>query len=323
MSDQSREVAKSRIKDLIETRRCVQSKYLSLEQDLQETKWFAYRFMSPLQATRKFALAYQKYYESAFAAHFDRNAKPRAVNWTEFCKPCRSMTQLWVGRQNADRLGVPYESYLEFFDGFNMDRTRKHLPRPNQIEGSAAAKAVWPSLLAKFLKDRAWIQLVRLEQPQLHVGNFKGLAAQIAFREWALDVVRTSSTTFAQALEQLAFCRGLLPPEAFSSLWDKELYDDAVHRLSEDCRHGRITTAQAVSLPNAAYWPACFGLNDKSHNGTSCKSCPFQNDCRKVCDRVSQDLAEDHSRPDADAVKRKLNRERQARHREKKKMRTS
>ena len=323
MSDQSREVAKSRINDLIAARRCIQSKYLSLEQELQETKWFAYRFMSPLQATRKFALAYQKFYDRAFAAHFNRNAKPRAVNWAEFGKPCRSMTQLWIGRQNADRLGVPYESYLEFFEDFNTRRPRKHLPRPNQIEGSKAAKAIWPPLLANFLSERAWYQLVRLEVPQLHVANFRGLAAQIAFQKWALDVVRTSSTTFAQALEQLAFRQGLLPPEAFSTLWEKEPYEEAIRRLCEDRRHGRIITVQAASLSTAAYWPTCFGLNATSLDGIACESCPFQKDCRKVCDRMSQVLAEDYSRPDADAIKRKINRERQARHRNKKKMKGS
>jgi hypothetical protein len=161
MLDIARQLASRRVKENIDARRCIKSKYLNLECDLQQSKWFAYRFMSPWQATRKFALAYNDFYQRSFARHFDRNAKVQPVDWTEFGKPCRSMTHLWIGRQSADRLGMPYGAYLEFFDDFNMRRTRKHLPRPNQIEGSSEAQKLWPSKLAEFLMERAWNELAR------------------------------------------------------------------------------------------------------------------------------------------------------------------
>jgi|GEM_PF-5336421 len=60
MSDINKQLATERLDDNITARLCIHSKYLKLEPELQDSKWFAYRFMSPLQATRKFALAYNR-----------------------------------------------------------------------------------------------------------------------------------------------------------------------------------------------------------------------------------------------------------------------
>ncbi|MGR9506339.1 hypothetical protein [Rhizobium leguminosarum] len=86
MLDIARQLASRRVKENIDARRCIKSKYLNRERDLQQ-----YRFMSPWQATQKFALAYNEFYQRSFARHFDRNAKVQPVDWTEFGKPCRSM----------------------------------------------------------------------------------------------------------------------------------------------------------------------------------------------------------------------------------------
>lgn len=320
MTDTARELGSRRVKENIEARRCIKSKYLILERELQETKWFAYRFMSPFQATRRFALAYDEHYKRSFARHFDRNAKVSPVNWAEFGKPCRSMTHLWVGRQSADRLGMPYDDYLEFFDDFNMRRTRKHLPRPNQIEGGTSAKTVWPARLAAFQNERAWHQLVRLEMPQLHIDNYRGLAAQAAFRVWAMDVAAKPGRTFKQAMEQLSFRKRVLPSEAFLALIEEDMHKDFVQRLEEDCRHGHIVVEQSAQLSTASYWPSCFGLIEPPNTSVEpCGSCTFKVDCRKVLDFVARASTSNLTTPDADEVKRKKDRERQARHRKKKK----
>jgi hypothetical protein len=318
MLDIARQLASRRVKENIDARRCIKSKYLNLECDLQQSKWFAYRFMSPWQATRKFALAYNDFYQRSFARHFDRNAKVQPVDWTEFGKPCRSMTHLWIGRQSADRLGMPYGAYLEFFDDFNMRRTRKHLPRPNQIEGSSEAQKLWPSKLAEFLMERAWNELARINTPQLHVGNYRKLSAQDAFRQWAVTAVRSSSLTYEQAMGELSYRRCLLPPDTFRAMLGDEVYDDRRQRLEADRRAGRIVSENAETLCTAAYWPSCFGFRRATENASSpCQTCPFTVDCHKVEVKIAALITADPTMMTADDLKRKSDRERQASHRKK------
>jgi hypothetical protein len=310
MSDIDRQLAQRRLKEIDQARHCIHSKYLLIEPELQETKWFAYRFMSPFQATHKFALAYDEHYKRAFALHFDRNVKVRPVNWAEFGTPCQLMTQLWGARQNADRLGMPYDDYLEFFDEFNMRRTRKQLPRPNQIEGSAAAKLVWPMKFAAFQSERAWHQLVRLKVPQLHVENFREHPAQIAFRVWAMDVVRTAARTFRQAMEELAYRQRVLPPEAFQAVLADDVYKDLTELMEAYCKHGHIFPHAAATLSFASFWPSCFAL--VAPNTRMCVKCPFQRDCQKMNDYIAGKSTKSSSLT-ADDLRRKKDRERQAR----------
>lgn len=310
MSDIDKQLAQRRMDENDQAKHCIHSKYLLIEPELQETKWFAYRFMSPFQATRAFALAYDKHYKRAFARHFDRSVKVRPVNWAEFGTPCQLMTQLWVARQNADRLCMPYDDYLEFFDEFTMRRPRKQLPRPNQIEGSAVAKLTWPAKLAAFQSERAWHQLVRLEAPQLHVENFREHPAQIAFRAWAMDVVRMAERTFKQAMEQLAFRQRVLPPEAFLPVIEDDVHRDFMERLEADCEHGRIFPQQGTTLSFVSFWPSCFALVAPSAG--TCAKCPFQQDCRKI-NVYSAGKSAKSSTLTADDLKRKKDRERQAR----------
>jgi hypothetical protein len=320
MFDTDNKLARRRVEDNDKARRCIHSKYLSRERELQETKWFAYRFMSPYQATSQFALAYDKHYKQSFKRHFDCGAKPTPVNWAEFGTPCRSMTHLWIARQNADRLGMPYDDYLEFFDDFNMRRTRKQLPRPNQIEGSETAKLVWPAKLDAFQLERAWHQLVRLDVPQLHVENFRGHPAQTAFRAWAMDVVRLPSRTFKQAMEQLAFRQCVVPPEAFCAVLEDDVLEDFKARFEADCKHGWIVSKPAPTLGFVSFWPSCFGLT--APNGSACDKCPFRNDCRKMNQYAVENAARS-STPTADDLRKKKDRERQARHRQKQKQNAS
>jgi hypothetical protein len=315
MPHTNKQLAQGRLKENDLARSCIHSKYLKLEPELQETKWFGYRFMSPYQATQKFAFAYEKHYKHAFARHFDRYAKPRPINWAKFAEPGPLMTQLWGARQNADRLGMPYDDYLEFFDEFNMRRTRKQLPRPNQIEGSAAAKLVWPAKLVPFESDRSWHRLVCLDVPQLHVENFREHPAQIAFRAWAMSVVRRPGRTFKQAMEQLAYRQRVVPAEAFLSVIPNEEHRDFTDRFEADCRQGRIFPKPAIALSAVSFWPSCFSLI--APNTATCAKCPFQQDCRKMND-YSTEKSVSSSTLTADDLRRKKDRERQALHRTKK-----
>lgn len=308
------EIAKARIEETQTALVCIKSKYLKLERELQQAKWFAYRFMSPFQATRQFALAYEAHYKHAFARHFDRTKNVKAVNWTEFGRPGRTMTQLWIGRQCADRLGMPYRDYLEFFDDFNMRRPRKQLPWPNQIEGNADAKAVWPARLEKFRAERAWSQLVRLEAPQLHIDNYRVYPAQDDFREWVSTVVRTTDRSYRYSLEQFSFRKCFAPSDMWREIIADDLVDELVMGLELDVKDGRVVPDEAPKLSRPSFWPSCFSLNPDPTT-IACARCPFKRDCQTVHDRAVLKSTLNT----ADDLQRKKDRERQARSRKKRK----
>lgn len=309
-----------RLQDIIDTHRCIKMKFLRVERELQDQKWFPYRFISPYRATLLFVQEYERYYLRAFAQHFDRRKNVTPVNRLELHKPSRLMTQAWTGRQRADALGMPYGLYFEFFDNFLMRRTRKHLPRMNQIEGSEDARAVWPKLLATFKAERAWHQLMNLDAPQLHNDNFKGLPTQIAFRGWAMETIKASGRSYRQALEVVSFRKCLLPPDAFLAVMDEDVYAGHLEILEADRKHGRLESESPRQVDKSEMLPSCFGLVGVwPEDCQSCHTCMFAKQCQIFDVEASRQMSNDRNLISADDLKRKFNRERQAEHRRKKK----
>lgn len=313
--------AVQRLNDIIDAHRCIKSKYLDRERELQETKWYPYRFISAYRATMIFVREFECYYKRAFAQHFDKRIQVRPVNRQELHKPSRIMTHAWIGRQQADALGMPYALYLEFFDNFLLRRgKRKHLPQMNQLQGSPSAKKDWPKQLEKFLLERGWHQLMTIESPQLHTDNYSNLPAQSDFRAWAIDVIKTAGKSYRHALEDVSFRKCLLPPPSFLSLLDKETYASHIEILEAERKHGRLVPEVAEKVDSADLLPGCFGLVEVAQEqGQLCSSCVFARKCGIFRAQASIRMKNDPDFLTADDLKRKFDRERQAEHRKRKK----
>src|SRR5690348_14877843 len=81
-----------------------------MERELMQTKWFDYRFMSPLDATELFVREYTEAYRNKWATNFDTVEAEKKIpirggawrsNRSEFIS-------CWRARQFVDCLGVPY-----------------------------------------------------------------------------------------------------------------------------------------------------------------------------------------------------------------------
>lgn len=101
---------------------------LQEEAELNDTKFWDYRFMHPSQATQ--------YYAECYAAALKRAVSRRTDLWAGimmkglkkeciFELPAGSITGLWKGRQMADRIGCPYDFYCEHAMLF-ADKARMH-----------------------------------------------------------------------------------------------------------------------------------------------------------------------------------------------------
>lgn len=310
-----------RLQDVIDAHRCIRTKHLHLERDLQDQKWFPYRFVSPYRATILFVREYELYYERAFKQHYDKRIPVRPVNRMGLHSYSRLMTQAWTARQKADALGMPYGSYLEFFGDFLMRRgKRKYLPMLNQIEGSDKAKSDRQELLEKFRLERAWPQLMKIDAAQLQNDNFRKLPAQIAFRAWTMETIISSGRTHRQALELVSFQKHLLPPDAFLSLMDEDVYAGHIQTIEANKKHGWLTPEDVHQVDQTDLLPSCFGLFPVSaENRSPCVNCVFAKPCQKIYAKASARMKSDPEFISADDVKRKFDRERQAEHRRRKK----
>ena len=80
------------------------------ERDLDQTIWFDYRFITPMEATEALASAYQEEFKDRHGKNiYTEKAKgktgTRGSNWKS---NSREFNSCWSARQFADELGVPY-----------------------------------------------------------------------------------------------------------------------------------------------------------------------------------------------------------------------
>lgn len=100
----------------------ISQKFLAIEASLYTSKWFDYRFMSPVKATRLYAKTYQTEYRHMYRRYFDSRtaAYVKPIKFADIFDYAREknanksvLTGLWRGRQFADALGMPYQTFIE------------------------------------------------------------------------------------------------------------------------------------------------------------------------------------------------------------------
>lgn len=116
--------------------RFIPIKLLAEEAELNNTKFWDYRFMHPTQATQLYAQCYAAALKRAVSRRTDLWI---GLNMKGLKKACifeldaRSITGFWKGRQMADRIGCPYDFYCEHAMLF-ADKARMHfLPSSSQM----------------------------------------------------------------------------------------------------------------------------------------------------------------------------------------------
>src|SRR5690242_19007626 len=105
------EILRARIKDLVRAAEVVEKGRRQEERDLHHTKWFDFRFMSPVDATRQFAQHYEEQFKAAWRRNFDLEdaAKKRPLPSGDLLNTQNEWNAMWRARQAADVLGIPYE----------------------------------------------------------------------------------------------------------------------------------------------------------------------------------------------------------------------
>ncbi len=115
------------------------------ERELAKTKWFDYRFLSPIEATLKFVEDYQRAYRVQWRQSFDTATadKKRAIASGGLWHDRKEFTEFWNARAHADWLGVDYFIYCMVSMETALRRAKqKRILRPGQMRSNDCVQAV-------------------------------------------------------------------------------------------------------------------------------------------------------------------------------------
>ncbi|MCV2870381.1 hypothetical protein OEW28_17340 [Defluviimonas sp. WL0002] len=297
--------------------------YTGTEGRLMLTKWPAYRFTSPWAATAKFVIAYKTAYAKSVAVNCDRDYASilEVASRLKLEQNNAHLTQLWIARQHADELGVPYEFYLGFVFDFAMRRQRRAQPQPNQLRPTKAQETAW---FVKFKEewnlDRRSNEYNRMAPaPEYCIENDRNHPAQALFREQLMD--------HASNLDDPSFFLGKalkgtrqLSLEECTERFGTEMVERGVRSFGDAVRDGVAEVQGYPKISINQLLPSCFGIpGAAAEPGSACSCCPIQKGCARALQVVEDVVRSTTGTADPLAEhKKRLQRERTRRSRAKK-----
>ncbi|TXN07331.1 hypothetical protein FV222_02585 [Methylobacterium sp. WL103] len=282
----------------------------AFERYLATTKWFGYRFMSPINATLRFIEEYQFAYQMHWSRSFSKDDAPnkRCIASGGLYHNRREFSTFWNARAHADSLGVPYRHYVSYaFEAHLRRAKQKRLPRPNQIRRDDCVALV----LRKWeeeLSGSRWMS----ELPHYRQENFCGLPMQIAHQDHVASTTRKRSNARFAIAGSIEAWR-VLPIDKAQQACGIDVVKIALEAVG-----GMLSPLPIERLPDEELIPSCFGL-PVIHEpvGNPCDHCPLAEACVAETARVSAKvLARFGSDNPTSDHKRMQQRERQRRRRQ-------
>lgn len=276
--------------------RTIMPEALARERELANSKWFAYRFMSPLAATKLFAELYRKGVKAYVREHRDIEEAEKANGIADniFSQPSGSLTQLWKARQRADALGLPYDLLISF--GFHFVGRRKwnSTPRPIQLFGSKNSDVAWPLEIEKYLEDRLPMALNSMPTlPQYRTENYRGLSVQNEFREYVLDDLKTHDSNWSTKIGNACVGRRHLPLSLALPLVPDAEWSAIASAIRTDLDLGVLSPPPEKHVTDIALASACIGIpSARDESSSCCQSCPFNASCRSLVDSATKLLVD-------------------------------
>jgi len=256
------------------------------ERALVSTRWFDYRFMSPLTLT----LLFGQIYNEKLRHHIRRQVdieRAEAVNGVSPDLPGERVTwftALWKARQRADDFSMPYDEYVGFCFDFSSRRKRRWTMMPNQLHPSPANKDAWLNAFARFFEDRAPHLIRRAGAiPQYRLENDLSLPPQVEFRKMMLSEMQSSGRRVSDQISERVHAKRHLSLEAALNLVAPEDRAEAASRGRSSFEDGIWPAEPLVALSAAQQLPSCFGLAETISLSTyPCSLCPLSDKCVTV-----------------------------------------
>lgn len=296
---------------------------LAREAELLLTKWPAYRFMTPAQATRLFQDEYVEAYKTYIRVNIDCEAAEQLKLLTklDWLNQNSHLTQLWKARQFADELGMTYRAYLEFTFKFAAGRKRKKPPQPNQLGPNSKTDEAWFGMLQGYwTMDRIALERYRAEpMAQYALEHDRGLPAQELFREELVEFFKDADGRISDYVGRYVKSLRYLTVEHCSPLGEEALRR-AVEALERDWDLDGYRPHVYDDLKPGELLQSCYGVPGAQDDARLCGACPDAASCSASAASVLARLrAETGSENPLEDHRKQKQRERTARCRARKK----
>lgn len=189
------------------------------ETQLYESKWWDYRFMSPIEATLAYIDAFGVEARKIYAREFDEE-KARHVRVAtgedmlhrlekDAPRAKERFASYWRGRACADAIGMPYSDYISSMMDFRMRLwKRRHIPLPNQLYGQRE--------IEKTIERWTDVQQSRIRYAEHHAympENWCGAPAQVAYVDHLIERARERGDMADFILRDMVL-NDRIPPQA-------------------------------------------------------------------------------------------------------------
>lgn len=291
---------------------CIPPAHLAVEDFLLPRKWPAYRFMSPMQATMLFIKTYKNSYKQAVKAHIDRDIADRMTPKSTLKTSSNNahFTQVWIARQLADSVGLPYDVYLNFCFYFATRVKRRFLPQPNQLVFTDKSERAWFMRMHKaWGENERKLALDRMDvMPEYFIDNDHGLPAQKAFRENLLELGNNSYTHFPTFIGKRVVSLRQLTADQCRLAFNAQSVDAAITSAESEVEDGMLIIHSYEEPETFGLLQSCLGLPavDRAISDM-CNMCSQADLCGRVRDEVASRLVANHGTEDPILAKKRAN----------------
>lgn len=313
--------ANARIQDAVKSCELIMPDVLAREQAVAETKWFGYRFMSPLAATMHFAELYREILKKHVRTHQDleRSKQVRGLRLDLFDLPSPVLTEVWNARLRADKMGVPYHLLIEFGLDFAARRKWRKPPRPGQIFGTENSGEAWIDKFARFLDGRFEACIRDLSDlPQYRIENYRGFQSQSDLRDYLVGELRNTTKPWDMLVQTYCLERRHLPVALAMRVVPKQMRKNVISSVRSELAQGRVLVEPEKRLPLISFVPSCFGI--PATKLAKCNECPFASQCARLTETVANTMTDRHGslsplKDERDNTRKEGQRRRTRRHR--------
>ncbi|MBD8556850.1 hypothetical protein IFT84_20260 [Rhizobium sp. CFBP 8762] len=191
------------IDEVVRMRSILHPKDWQDESQLMMTRWFDYRFMSPLDATLFFGRHYIAGLRNHMRKHFDAERAGEITGIKDGLPAARAawFTGLWRARARTDAIFVPYDLLIDFSFSFSSRRKRFWNMLPQQLHASEKNADAWWALFHERVEDELPVRMKRVgETPHYRIENDLDLPPQRHFRNLLLSEMRHENRMLAEQI---------------------------------------------------------------------------------------------------------------------------
>ncbi|MDE4134818.1 hypothetical protein PXK00_17030 [Phaeobacter sp. QD34_3] len=304
-----------RLNKLYRVLNLIPAKYRAREAELMPNKWPEYRFLTPWDANRLFHKSFIEAYKNYLRTNIDATtaADIKIGFKLNFHKRNAHLTQLYVARQKADEIGLPYPAYLEFIFTFAAARRYRQPPQPNQLWPNEKKLDAWLTKIVEFWNnDRHCLELNRMKSmPQYAYYSDRGLPAQHRFRSELIDMVSTGAMPTNRFVAKHVFERQYFRIDSCDFL-ERSAAENAERNARADMGIGLLTPTDYRTLSKEDFYQSCFGVPGiVVSDNPVCSSCQQRKECELTRQSViSRSLSETGFADPIDEADRRGNRRR-------------